>query len=96
MSTTRPRYRPQFTFQLALEAAKGWKTIHERASAHGGHPTPVREWKRPLLEAGSPVCSRDGARPHREPQAQAGERYEPIGRLKRALEWWKKHAARFR
>jgi transposase-like protein len=96
MSTKRARYSPQFKFQLALEAAKGLKTINELASEHGVHPTQVSEWKRQLLEAGSTVFSRDGARPHREQQEQEVELYEQIGRLKMELEWLKKKAARFR
>ena len=57
MSTKRIRYSPQFKFQLALEAAKGLKTINELASEHGVHPTQVSEWKRQLLEAGSTVLT---------------------------------------
>ena len=95
MSTTRTRYSPRFKFQLALEAAKGLKTINELASEHSVHPTQVSEWTRQLLEAGSTVFSRDGARPHREQQEQEGERYEQMGRLKMELEWVKKNAARF-
>jgi transposase-like protein len=95
MSTKRTRDSPQFKFQLALEAAKGLKTINALASEHGVHPTQVSEWKRQRLEAGSPVFSRDGARAHREQQEQAVELYEQIGRLKMELEWLKKKAARF-
>jgi transposase-like protein len=90
MSTKRTRDSPQFKCQLALEAAKGLKTINELASAHGVHPTQVSEWKRQLLEAGSTVFSRDGARPHREQQEREVELYEHIGRLKMDLEWLKK------
>jgi transposase-like protein len=95
MSTKRTRYSPQFTFQLALEAAKGLKTINELASEYSGHPTQVSEWKRQLLEAGSTVFSRDGAHPHREHQEREVELYEQIGRLKMEPEWLKKKAARF-
>jgi transposase len=61
MSTQRNRYSAQFKFQLALEAAKGLKTINEMASEHGVHPNQVSEWKRRLLEGGSTIFSRDGA-----------------------------------
>ena len=49
MSKKRTRYRAQFKFQLALEAAKGVKTINELASEHRVHPNQVSEWKRQLL-----------------------------------------------
>ena len=68
MSQQRTRYSGQFTFQVALEAAKGLKTINELASEHGVHPTQVSEWKRQLLDAGDTFFNRDGARHHREQQ----------------------------
>ena len=95
MSKQRHRYSAQFKFQLALEAAKGLKTINELASEHGVHPTQVSEWKRQLLEVGSTIFSRDGASHHREQQEREVELYEQIGRLKMDLEWLKKKAARF-
>jgi transposase-like protein len=95
MAKQRSRYSAQFKFQLALEAAKGLKTINELASEHGVHPNQVSEWKRRLLEGGSTIFSRDGARPQREHEEREVELYEQIGRLKMALEWLKKKAARF-
>jgi putative transposase len=90
MSKKRTRYSAEFKFQLALEAAKGLKTINELASEHGVHPTQVSEWKRQLLEAGSIAFSRDGACPHPEQQKRGVELYEQIGRLNMELEWLKK------
>jgi putative transposase len=95
MSKQRHRYSAQCKFQLALEAAKGLKTINELASEHGVHPNQVSEWKRQLLEVGSTIFSRDGASHHREQQEREVELYEQIGRLKMDLEWLKKKAARF-
>ncbi len=77
-------------FQLALEAAKGLKTINELASEHGVHPTQSSEWKRQLLAVGDTLFNRHEARQHREQRAQEVEHYEPIGRLKMELEWLKK------
>ena len=81
MSKPRHRSSAPCKLQLALEAAKGLKTITERASAHGVHPTQVSEWKRQLLEVGSTMFRRDGASHPREPQAREVDLYEPIGRL---------------
>jgi transposase-like protein len=94
MSRQRTRYSAQFKFQLALEAAKGLKTINELASEHGVHPNQISEWKRRLLAAGDTIFSRDGARHHREQQEREVELDEQIGRLKMELEWLKKKAAR--
>jgi len=90
MSKKRTRYSAQLKFQLAMEAAKGIKTINELASEHGVHPTQISEWKRQLLDAGDTCFNRDGARHYREQQAQEVELYEHIGRLKMELEWLKK------
>jgi transposase-like protein len=95
MPKKRTRYSAQFKFQLALEAAKGLKTINELASEHGVHPTQINEWKHQLLDAGDTLCNRHGARQHREQREQEVELYEHIGRLKMALEWLKKTVARF-
>jgi transposase-like protein len=95
MSKPRTRYSAQFKFQLALEAAKGLKTINELASEHGVHPNQVSEWKRRLLEVGNTLFSRDGAHLQREHHEQEMALYEQIGRLKMELEWLKKKAARF-
>jgi transposase-like protein len=95
MSKQRSRYSAQFKFQLAVEAAKGLKTINELASEHGVHPTQVSEWKRQLLKGGSTIFSRDAAYHQREHQEREEDLYEQIGRLKMELEWLKKKAARF-
>ena len=96
MSKKRTRYSAQFKFQLALEAAKGLKTINELASEHSVHPNQVSEWKRQLLEGGSTIFSRAGARHHREEQEHEEKLYEQIGRLKMELEWLKKKGNRSR
>ena len=95
MSKKRTRYTAQFTCQLALEAAKGLKTINALASEHGVHPHQVSEWKRQLLEVGSTIFSREGAHHEREQQEREVDLYEQIGRLKMELEWLKKKAAPF-
>jgi transposase-like protein len=95
MSKRRARYSAQFKFQLALEAAKGLKTINDLASEHGVHPPQIREGKRHLLAAGDTRFTRHGARQHRAQREQAVERYEQSGRLKMALEWVKTKVARF-
>lgn len=95
MSKQRTRYSAQFTFQLALEAAKGLKTLNELASEHGVHPNQVSEWKRQLLEVGSTIFSRDGTHHPRAHQEREVALYEHIGRLKMELEWGRKKAARF-
>jgi putative transposase len=95
MTKKRKQYSSQFKFKVALEAAKGKKTINEIASEHSVHPNQVRDWKKKLIEEGPTVFGRNLARQIREQDARETELYEQIGRLKMELEWLKKKAAQF-
>jgi putative transposase len=90
MTIKRRRFSPEFKFRVALEAAKGTRTISELATEYRVHPNQISQWKRQLLEHGAAVFSQNG---HKEQQAQEAvqtELYEQIGRLKMELEWLKK------
>ena len=89
----RKRRSAQFKFKVALEAAKGTKTLSELSSEYGGHTTQISEWKNQLLRDGASVFSTTTARQQRDQEALQGELYEQIGRLKMELEWLKKKAA---
>ena len=52
------RYSAQFKFQVALDAAKGTKTLNELASEYGLHPSQISEWKHQLLEQGAQTIRR--------------------------------------
>ena len=41
MTEQRKRYGAEFKFRVALEAAKGQKTLNELASEHGVHPNQI-------------------------------------------------------
>ena len=86
------RHNAQFKFTVALEAAKGTKTLTELASQYGLHPSQISEWKQQLLQDGPSVFSTQTARQQREQEALQTELYEQIGRLKMELEWLKKKA----
>ena len=85
MSKKRRQYSEKYKFQVALEAAKGQKTMNELASEHSLHPTQIREWKQKLLGEGPSVFSRDNGRREQEQAAQEVGLYEQIGRLKMEL-----------
>ena len=55
MTRKRRQHSEQFKFKVALEAAKGLRTINELASAYNLHPNQVSNWKKQLLEAGPGV-----------------------------------------
>lgn len=95
MSKKRRRFSPEFKFRVALEAAKGQRTLSELSSEYSVHPNQVSQWKRQLLESGPGVFSQNGAKEQRDQQAVQSELYEQIGRLKMELEWVKKKSAQF-
>jgi putative transposase len=86
------RHSARFKFKVALEAAKGTKTLNELAAEYGLHPSQISEWKHKLLEEGPSVFSTHTVRQQREQAALQAELYEQIGRLKMELEWLKKKA----
>ena len=87
------RHSAQFKFKVALEAAKGTKTLNELASEYGLHPSQMSEWKRQLLDEGSSIFGTSIARQQREQETLQAKLYEQIGRLKMELEWLKKKVA---
>jgi putative transposase len=92
MSKKRRQYSGEYKFKVALEAAKGTKTLSEISSATGVHPNQISEWKGQLLDGGPSLFSRNSARQQREQEQLEAELYEQIGRLKMELEWLKKVA----
>ena len=95
MSQQRRSFSAQFKFQIALEAARGTKTLSELASQHQVHPNQISQWKRQLLEEGSVLFSRASADRDKNQEALQTDLFEQIGRLKMELEWLKKKATRF-
>ena len=95
MGKQRRQFSEQFKFKVALEAAKGLRTVNEIASDYEVHPNQVSAWKKRLLEEGAEVFSRKRARDQQNQADQEAALYEQIGRLKMELEWLKKKAARF-
>jgi transposase-like protein len=95
MNGKRKQYNGQFKFKVALEAAKGTKTVSELASETGVHPTQIGQWKRQLLEEGAELFTQASNRQAQAAEEEQAELYEQIGRLKMELEWLKKKAAHF-
>ena len=95
MTQKRKQYNMQFKFKVALDAAKGVKTINQLASDYELHPNQVSGWKKQLLEEGPSLFSRRVDRQQEQQAAQEAALYEQIGRLRMELEWLKKKAAQF-
>ncbi len=90
MSKKRRQYSSEYKFKLALEAAKGTKTLAELSSDTGVHPNQISQWKAQLLDGGAELFQRNPEQSLRDLQQQEAELYEQIGRLKMELEWLKK------
>ena len=92
MSKQRRHHSPEFKFKIALEAARGLKTLNEIASDSGLHPNQVSQWKQELLDRGASLFHQPGDHSAQDAEALQTELYEQIGRLKMELEWLKKKA----
>ena len=95
MSKKRRQYSADYKFKLALEAAKGTRTLGELSSETGVHPNQIGQWKGRLVDEGPSLFARNGAQLQREIDKRESDLYEQIGRLKMELEWVKKKASQF-
>jgi transposase-like protein len=95
MVEIKKQYRADFKFQLALEAAKGNKTLGQLASESGVHPNQIGQWKKQLLAGGLSLFAKPNSAGEKAREVFQAALYEQIGRLKMELEWLKKKAARF-
>jgi len=86
------RHSAHFKFKVALDAARGVKTLNELAGEYKLHPSQISEWKSRLLKEGASVFSTTTARQKKEQESLQADLYEQIGRLKMELEWLKKKA----
>jgi transposase-like protein len=90
MAGKRKQHTAAFKAQVALAALRGDKTVNERASPYGVHPTLIHAWKKQLL-AGADQVFRNGSRAATAgAEADQAELFEQIGRLKMELEWLQK------
>ena len=95
MTKKRRRHNPEFKFRVAMEAAKGQKTLSEIAQEYSIHPSQISSWKGQLFDEGPDVFRRGIDQEQRAQAQREQELYEQIGRLKMELEWLKKKVAPF-
>jgi len=90
MAKKRKVHSDEFKAKVALEAAKGVRTLSELSSTFGVHPTVISHWKRQMLE-GVPLVFRNGAGGNgRTEEELTGPLYEKIGRLEVEVDFLKK------
>jgi transposase-like protein len=90
MSAKRKVHSDEFKAKVALEAARGARTLSELSSMFSVHPTVISHWKSLLLK-GAPAVFSSG-RPGREmtEEEMTSPLYEEIGRLKVEVDFLKK------
>ena len=79
---SRRKFSSAFKSKVALEAAKGLKTINEIASSYGLQPAQVSEWKRTLLENMSEVFEKEDHTKEKELDQEKEDLLNIIGELK--------------
>jgi transposase-like protein len=91
MAKQRRTHSASFKAKVALDAARGEKTMAQLASDYGIHPNLIGQWRKQLLET-APEIFLDGraAKKEREAEEEIAELYERIGRLEVKLDWLKK------
>jgi transposase-like protein len=85
----RRNFTAEFKARVALEAARGLKTINEIAAEHDLHPVQVGQWKKDLLEGAAAVFERGGV-VKKDEEAAERERARlerKIGQLTMEVEW---------
>jgi transposase-like protein len=90
MSNKRKVHSAEFKAKVAMESAKGVRTLSELSSMFKVHPTVISHWKRQLVEGAPGVFSKgcNGKRPTEE--GLTAPLYEEIGRLKVEVDFLKK------
>ena len=78
VSRKRRRHDAQCKLRVALEAARGLKTISQIAAEHQVNPNLVSSWKKKLLEEGDSLFSTTAARQEHDKARREAELYEQI------------------
>jgi len=88
----RRNHSAAFKAKVALDAAKGDKTIAELASQYEVHPSQIAKWKKQLLESLPEIfsCRQQKDRQDQDQEALTAQLYQQIGQLKVELDWLKK------
>jgi transposase len=96
MHTLRKRHDAAFKAKVALEAAKGEKTMAQLSSEFGVHANQIRQWKKQLLEELPRLFSDRRTKKEKDNDELQSELYRQIGQLKVELDWLKKKSQMLR
>ena len=89
MSGIRKKFGKEYKAKVALEAAKGLRTVAELSSEYGVHANQIFKWKKEMLESLPGIfAGRDGK--DRDKDALIDQLYRQIGELQVENDWIKK------
>jgi len=81
----RKRHSAQFKVKVALEAAKGEKTMAQLCKQYQVHRVQIQDWKKSLLEALPEVFSAKRSKSKDDNEKLVDELYKQIGQLRVAM-----------
>ena len=87
----RKKHSAEFKAKIALEAAKGLKTINEIAGEAEVHPTQVSLWKKQLLDEMPSLFASGRGQQEKKEEDLTATLYQQIGQLNVELDWMKKN-----
>ena len=92
MKNKRRKFTPEFKARVALEAAKGVKTISDIASEEQLHPVQISKWKKELLTGASTVFESGASVRNTEDVAERKQAQleRKIGQLTVEVDWLRK------
>jgi transposase-like protein len=92
MKNKRRKFTPEFKARVALEAAKGVKTISDIASEEHLHPVQISKWKKELLTGASTVFESGASIRNTEDVAERKQAQleRKIGQLTVEVDWLRK------
>ena len=90
MGAKRKVHSDEFKAKVALEAARGARTLSELSSMFSVHPTVISHWKRLLFEGAPGVFSSGRGGREMSEEEMTSPLYEEIGRLKVEVDFLKK------
>ena len=90
MTTTRKQYSPQFKARVVVEAIRGEKTLSQLGSQFKVHPMQIAKWRKAAIEQLPDLFVDGRTRKAVVTEADSGELYQEIGRLKVELDWLQK------
>ena len=79
MAGKRKQHSAEFKAKVALEAAKGQRTVNELATQYKIHPSQITQWKKQLLDNASTVFTTGRAPGATEQEGLISTLYQQIG-----------------